>query len=331
MNYAHQRGVIHRDLKPSNILVQQTSLPMGTDSFQGPPIKILDFGLARITDTDVALTTVVTDVGRVQGTLPYMSPEQVRGNPDEIDIRTDVYSLGVVLYELLSGRRPHDLQGAPMHEAARVIVEEEPASLRKTLSSGRLDADLETIVLKALEKEPARRYQSVSALAEDVRRYLSNEPILARPPSASYQLKKLIARHRAGFAFAASVLLLLVAFGVFMSFQANRLARERDRANRSAQTAELTASFIVGLFEEADPTRSRGNEIKVREVLDKGAERLENQLQEEPAVRADLQQTLAKCTRCWVCLRKPVHSSIPPCRLDARNSARRVSKLPTHW
>ena len=292
VNYAHQRGVIHRDLKPSNILVQQTSLPMGTDSFQGPPIKILDFGLARITDTDVALTTVVTDVGRVQGTLPYMSPEQVRGNPDEIDIRTDVYSLGVVLYELLSGRRPHDLQGAPMHEAARVIVEEEPASLRKTLSSGRLDADLETIVHKALEKEPSRRYQSVSALAEDVRRYLSDEPILARPPSASYQLKKLIARHRAGFAFAASVFLLLAAFGIFMTFQANRLARERDRANRAAQTAEQTASFIVGLFEEADPTRSRGNEIRVREVLDKGAERLENQLQEEPAVRADLQQTL---------------------------------------
>ena len=292
VNYAHQRGVIHRDLKPSNILVQPTSLPSGTDSFQGPPIKILDFGLARITDTDVALTTVVTDVGRVQGTLPYMSPEQVRGNPDEIDIRTDVYSLGVVLYELLSGHLPHDLKGAPMHEAARVIVEEEPASLRKTLSSGRLDADLETIVLKALEKDPARRYQSVSALAEDVRRYLSDEPILARPPSASYQLKKLIARHRAGFAFAASVFLLLAAFGIFMTFQANRLARERDRANRAAHTAERTAGFIVGLFEEADPTRSRGNEIRVREVLDKGAERLENQLQEEPAVRADLQQTL---------------------------------------
>lgn len=112
VNYAHQRGVIHRDLKPANILVQRASMPADTDSFQGPPVKILDFGLARITDTDVAVTTVVTDLGLVQGTLPYMSPEQVRGNPDEIDIRTDVYSLGVILYELLSGRRPHDLRGS---------------------------------------------------------------------------------------------------------------------------------------------------------------------------------------------------------------------------
>ena len=294
VNYAHQRGVIHRDLKPSNILVQRAGMPSGTDSFQGVPIKILDFGLARITDTDLAVTTVVTDLGRVQGTLPYMSPEQLRGNPDEIDIRTDVYSLGVMLYELLSGRLPHDLKGARIHEAARAIIEEKPASLGKTVSSGRLDTDLETIVFKALEKEPARRYQSVSALAEDVRRNLADQPILARPPSTTYQLKKLIARHRTGFAFAAGVFLLLAAFSVFMTFQANRIAQQRDRANREAETAKRVSELMADLFEVADPSEARGNSITAREVLDRGAQRIERQLQDQPAVQAALQHTLGR-------------------------------------
>jgi serine/threonine protein kinase len=183
--YAHNRGVTHRDLKPANILVVDDSadaLNSGTSTV--PDIKILDFGLARITDSDLSATSIVTDVGTIAGTLPYMSPEQTRGNPDEVDIRTDVYSLGVILYEMLTGQLPYELGRAALHEIARVICEEPPRSLSDSWAGGRKpDTDIETIVRKTLEKGPSRRYQSVLALVEDVDRYLSGQPILARPPS----------------------------------------------------------------------------------------------------------------------------------------------------
>jgi serine/threonine protein kinase len=149
--YAHQRGVIHRDIKPSNILVLKESSSASTASSVGiPDVKVLDFGLARITDTDVAASSFVTDMGTVRGTLPYMSPEQIRGNPDEIDLRTDVYSLGVLLYEMLTGRLPHDLKNAAIAEAARIICAEPPAPLTKTWGgTKRLDADVVTSVTQA--------------------------------------------------------------------------------------------------------------------------------------------------------------------------------------
>jgi serine/threonine protein kinase len=175
VQHAHQRGLIHRDLKPGNILVDETGQP-----------KILDFGVARVTDSDLGATRQ-TDVGQLVGTLAYMSPEQVLADPLELDTRSDVYALGVILYELLAGRLPYELSAQPL-EAARIIREQDPAPLSSISRVYR--GDIETITAKALEKDKARRYASAAGLAADVQRYLRDEPITARPPSASYQLRK---------------------------------------------------------------------------------------------------------------------------------------------
>jgi serine/threonine protein kinase len=297
VNYAHQRGVIHRDLKPANILVLRDApvAPAGSGTFAPAvsDIKILDFGLARITDSDVAVSTVLTDLGSVQGTIPYMSPEQVRGNPDEIDLRTDVYSLGVVLYEMLAGQLPLDVLRAQLPEAVRVICEEPPKPLlRNWRGTRRLDPDLQTIVHKALEKEPARRYQSAAALAEDLQRYLTDQPILARPPSAGYQLRKLMARHKTSVAFVGALFVVLAAFAVVMTVQARRIAGERDRANREAESAKQVSEFLVGLFKVSDPSEARGNTITAREILDRGSARIGHELQDQPLVHARMMGTI---------------------------------------
>jgi serine/threonine protein kinase/Tfp pilus assembly protein PilF len=294
VTYAHQRGVIHRDLKPANIIVLREF--EGSDSgseTQTPGIKILDFGLARITETDIAVATTGTEIGVVLGTLPYMSPEQVRGNPDEIDVRSDVYSLGVILYEIIAGRRPYDVHHAMLHEAMRIICETPHASLSKSWSgTKKLDRDIETIVEKALEKLAPRRYQSVAALGEDVLRFLTGQPILARPPSAVYQLKKMASRHKAGFGVAAGLVILITVFAGIMSIQAERIARERDRANRESKTLEQVSQFLISLFEVSDPYEGRGRDVKVGEILDNGAARIRSELKDQPEIRAKLSNTI---------------------------------------
>jgi len=233
VHHAHQKGVIHRDLKPDNILV---------DSKVNP--KIIDFGVARATDADLAVTTMQTTMGQLIGTLQYMSPEQCDADPELIDTRSDVYALGVILFQLLSGKLPYNLRKRAIHEAVRVIKEERPLSM-KTINVT-LKGDIDTITMKALEKDRTHRYQSAAELGNDVHRYLNSEPILARPLSISYQLRMFTKKYKRTCA-AVMLLAVSVVLGIVgTSWGMIEANKQRARVEQRNIVLEDTVKSLFG-------------------------------------------------------------------------------------
>jgi non-specific serine/threonine protein kinase/serine/threonine-protein kinase len=308
VQHAHQKAVIHRDLKPTNILVTEVD---------GQPLpKIIDFGVAKATDQRLTEMTLLTELGQVVGTPAYMSPEQATLSEDDIDTRTDVYALGVVLYELLVGERPFERELAQAgYEAIRkVICEQDPPRPSTRVSSlgeestalaeargcaprrlrSELRGDLDWITMKALEKERDRRYETVNGLAADLRRHLNDDPVSAGPPTAAYRATKFARRHRTGVSIAAVAVVALAVFAAFSTIQARTIARERDRAEAAGARAEAMNAFLAGTLASADPWTGSGRDVTVVEALDAARERIATDFAGQPEIEASMRAVLGQ-------------------------------------
>lgn len=300
VQHAHQKAIIHRDLKPANILVVEVD---------GKPLpRIIDFGLAKGVTPNAVGEAQFTLVGSFLGTPGYMSPEQADPSVQDVDTRTDVFSLGAVLYVLLTGLLPFETEQwrkQPLQEALRQLRDEDPPRpSTKTGTQGEstktaeargtepkqlvslLRGDLDWISMKALERDRARRYATPTELAADLRRYLRNEPVQARPASVSYRVRKYVRRHQISVAIVVILAAVLVAFAVVQSIQLRKITRERDRADRIAQ-------FMTEIFKVSDPGEKLGNTLTAREVLDKAAHDIDTGLAEDPELQARLMHVMA--------------------------------------
>ena len=304
VQHAHQKGVIHRDLKPSNIMVG--------DEDGHPAPKVIDFGIAKALGP--ATSATLTMGGMAVGTAAYMSPEQADAGQLDVDTRADIYSLGVMLYELLVGHLPVDPNAMglfvflaklvsgnvtpPTPSAALLTVERERetvAHMRRTdfrHLRRELKGDLDWIVMKAMQPDRALRYETANGLATDLRRYLADEPVIARPPSATYRLSKFVRRHRVGVFAAGAILVSVVASAVVATVGYVRATRAEHRAASEAEAAKQVTNFLVDLFRVSDPGESRGNTLTAREILDRGTRRVTTELAAQPLLQARIMQTM---------------------------------------
>jgi len=303
VQHAHQKAIIHRDLKPSNVLVLEH------DNKTVP--KIIDFGLAKAMGQRLTDNAYFTELGVMIGTPEYMSPEQADQREQNIDTRTDVYSLGVILYELLVGALPFDakaLRAAGLAEILRVIREEEPpkpstkvrsmgeasaASAEKRREGPRsfvkhLQGELDWITMKALEKDRTRRYGTASELAGDIARHLHNEPVLAGPATVGYRLKKYGIRHRIALGVAAALLVLLAGFTVAQAVELRRITAERNRADRERDRATYITDFMTKMFIVSNPSVVRGKPLTAPEILDQVSQGIDTGLSRDPEIQAQL-------------------------------------------
>ncbi len=295
VHHAHLNGLVHRDLKPGNILVESG------DSGDVP--KILDFGVARVTDRDAA-ASLHTSTGQILGTVPYMSPEQLGDDPQSIDARSDVYALGVIAFELLTGALPYDVSRVSLAEAARIIRDESP--LPPARRDPRLTGDVETILLAALEKDPARRFVSIAEMAADIRRFLRREPIQARPQSAAYQLRR-FAQRNLGLVATVGVLAFAVLAGAGLSAAlAVRATRAEQRVReqlievrRQADKFEAVNLFLEKMLGSASPEENPGEVgVTVREVLGRASAELDaGSLADQPAIELGVRVTIGNTYR----------------------------------
>ncbi|HKQ48076.1 MAG TPA: tetratricopeptide repeat protein [Phycisphaerae bacterium] len=281
VNAAHLRGVIHRDLKPSNIRVDRSGRP-----------RVLDFGLAKLSDgVSGRPSSDVTIAGQFIGSLPWCSPEQAEGRPDKIDMRSDVYSLGVVLYRGVTGRLPHDITGTTREILDR-ILRESPVSPRRYNPA--VDDELETIILKCIAKEPERRYQTAGHLAGDLEHYLRGEAIEAKRDSGWYVLRKTLRRYRVQTAVAAGFVLLVAASAVALGVLYGREKSALNKANVETRKAEITTDFLQDMLAAADPNTAQGRELTVRELLDAASARAATELNQDPQVAITIHSTIGQ-------------------------------------